>query len=310
MSIVELAPALDAIPMVADAASRDLRFPFATRVQNQRVFRLDTGVQERWTGSAWVDDTVPIVDSGYIGGIPIGDDVRTKKLEILAGVLRQDSVDKTKWSFLQDTQHAMVGFNGVYSNVVGSENLFASGGSLTVRYKKTYKRCVSLIVAPDETLSNVWHVSVGGSVGLDRVVISARFSQQVAGQIFWDGTAWQNTMGTYQGAVPVLSYDTGTLTVTHGFCPGAALSVVPFSNNATVNPYMPVVRVLHNGDFAVQFVDTTTGNLVSGAPSTKMAFYWSKVFDGPANLDGSNGHDAIQFYNPGNFWVYGIMEAT
>ena len=51
-----LAAALDGIPMVADAAARDARFPLSTRKQNQRVQRLDTLTVERWTGSAWHTD--------------------------------------------------------------------------------------------------------------------------------------------------------------------------------------------------------------------------------------------------------------
>jgi hypothetical protein len=62
-----LAAALDGIPMVADAAAREARFPLATRKQNQRVFRLDTGVQERWSGSAWVDDTAQVFNVRRFG---------------------------------------------------------------------------------------------------------------------------------------------------------------------------------------------------------------------------------------------------
>ena len=51
-----LSAALDGIPMVADAAARDARFPLATRKQNQRVFRLDTLTGERWSGSSWLTD--------------------------------------------------------------------------------------------------------------------------------------------------------------------------------------------------------------------------------------------------------------
>lgn len=57
-----LAPYLDGIPMVADATTRDALFPSATRVQNQRVQRLDTGAIERWSGSEWVIDAIPLAE--------------------------------------------------------------------------------------------------------------------------------------------------------------------------------------------------------------------------------------------------------
>ena len=51
-----LAPYLDGIPVVADAATRDAKFPLPTRSQDQRCFNKGTGNVERWTGSAWVTD--------------------------------------------------------------------------------------------------------------------------------------------------------------------------------------------------------------------------------------------------------------
>lgn len=66
------AEALDGIPMVADATVRDARFPLATRAQNQRVFRLDTGVTERWSGSAWLAETVQSFNPKRFGAVGDG----------------------------------------------------------------------------------------------------------------------------------------------------------------------------------------------------------------------------------------------
>lgn len=57
----ELGRLLDGIPIVADATTRELRFPSASRVQNQRVHNLATGAIEWWTGSSWL----PIFSSTY-----------------------------------------------------------------------------------------------------------------------------------------------------------------------------------------------------------------------------------------------------
>lgn len=62
-----LSKALDGTPLVDDATSRDVRFPLATRTQNQRVYRLDTKVTERWDGSAW---TVDPIDYANIANAP------------------------------------------------------------------------------------------------------------------------------------------------------------------------------------------------------------------------------------------------
>lgn len=52
----ELSPLQSSIPIVANASDRETRYPPASRIQNQRVFRLDTQNQERWNGSLWIID--------------------------------------------------------------------------------------------------------------------------------------------------------------------------------------------------------------------------------------------------------------
>lgn len=53
-----LARAQDAIPIAVSSADRDAQFPAATVAEQQRVFRADTGVQERWVGGQWIADSV------------------------------------------------------------------------------------------------------------------------------------------------------------------------------------------------------------------------------------------------------------
>lgn len=60
-----LAPYQDGIPEVASATDRETRFPLSSRLPHQRVFRLDTGNQERWSGSVWlVDFETPTAPGG------------------------------------------------------------------------------------------------------------------------------------------------------------------------------------------------------------------------------------------------------
>lgn len=55
------------VPVVADATARDAAYPAPGT--NQRVFRLDTRTQERWTGTAWMVDFTPAFEGT---GIPEG----------------------------------------------------------------------------------------------------------------------------------------------------------------------------------------------------------------------------------------------
>lgn len=64
----ELSPLQSAIPTVVNASDRETRYPPATRIQNQRVFRLDTQNQERWNGSSWLIDFGPFSASQPPGG--------------------------------------------------------------------------------------------------------------------------------------------------------------------------------------------------------------------------------------------------
>lgn len=64
----EISPLLDGIKLAADAAAREALWPVATRPQNARVYRIDGGVLERWSGSTWIVDMIgfPVL-SGELG---------------------------------------------------------------------------------------------------------------------------------------------------------------------------------------------------------------------------------------------------
>jgi len=65
----ELAPLKDGIPVVADDVAREQLFPLATRKQDQRVHRKDTGNIERWNGAEWEVEIIgsqtltPVIDA-------------------------------------------------------------------------------------------------------------------------------------------------------------------------------------------------------------------------------------------------------
>lgn len=258
-----------------------------------------------------------LVESGYFGGVPIGSDVRNKKLEIICGVVRQDPTDRKKWFWIEDTSHAMTGFDNVYQNSTDFPpygNLFAAGGSLGLKFKKTYKRALTFIAVPDETLSNSFGFTCGVSLGLSYLQLKGHVTAQLSGRIYYDGAAWVAEMGTYQGDIPGMAFASSALTVTHndgstytGFCNGVGVTLTPHSVGGTIVPYTPVLKSVANGNFVVEFYSTTGARIA--AVDTKMAFYWSKIMDIPAVLDGTLGHDLVSYSIPGNIWVCGIMEA-
>ena len=58
--MADLAWGIDAIPVVASATERDIKFPVSSRSVNQRVYNLSTRTTERWTGTIWAaDPSVP-----------------------------------------------------------------------------------------------------------------------------------------------------------------------------------------------------------------------------------------------------------
>ena len=98
-------------------------------------------------------------------GIPTAGNLPDSEIGIVAGTIRQDDTDRTKWYFINDVSHEPVGVSGTYAT--------ASGGTITLNYDTTYSEVISMVVAPDETFANQMNISCGGSVGLSRVLISA-----------------------------------------------------------------------------------------------------------------------------------------
>lgn len=245
----------------------------------------------------------------YLGGMPIADDLRTGKIEIVAGILRQDLTDKTQWYFIDDGNHIPIGFDTTYQ--AGVNLAVLDNVRLMVKFAKTYTGVVSIIAIPDELLAREYHLSIGPSVGFDGIELHGRISRQISGRIYYDGAQWVATNGTYQGTAPTIGYTGGVLTVTHGadFCPGDGVCLTPESVGGSVSqPYLPVLHTVADGSFQVQFYDPGSNQILNTAASTRMAFRWTKSVDIMARFDGTGGHDAIPFHTGGNIWVLGIMK--
>lgn len=242
-------------------------------------------------------------DSGYIGGLPTADELRGSKLEIVCGAVRQDPLDRTRWNFIDDAGHQPVGVTGTYAT--------ATGGSLVIPFAKTYSRVVGFVAGPDETFANVKGIHIGASVGLSSATIKANSHFQSAVTIAYSGGAWNIVAGTNQDINVVYSTYSGAggyAVFNHDYCQGIDATVIPDTASGTINnPYLPVFRTVTNTSFQLQWIDPTTGLVVTGVPSTRMAARFTKRHSGGLHLDGSNGSGTLNL-DSGNIWFFGIFE--
>ena len=244
--------------------------------------------------------------NGQPYGTPFIDSLRSGRIGIVAGAIRQDATDRTKWNYISDSTHTPVGVSGTFAT--------ASGGSITIPYDTTYSRVISFIAGPDESFANRIGLSVGASVGLSSAVINATACFSGAFTLRYDGAAWVLASGTGQDIAPVVgSYLNGTLTIDHGYCRGVGAQLSSFSNNGGVtNPYLPVLKTVGNDSMDIQWIDTTTGNIVTSAsPSTRMMAVVQKMNNAGLFLDGTNDATVINGLDiavGANIWFYGIFE--
>lgn len=244
--------------------------------------------------------------NGQPYGTPFIDSLRSGRIGIVAGAIRQDATNRTQWNYISDSAHTPVGVSGTFAT--------ASGGSITIPYDTTYSRVISFIAGPDESFANRIGMSVGASVGLSSAVINATACFSGAFTLRYDGADWVLASGTGQDINPVVtSYSGGTLKISHGYCRGAGAQLTPFSNNGGVlNPYLPIVKVVGNDFIDIQWIDTTTGSIVTSAsPSTRMMAVAQKMNNAGLFLDGTNNATVINGLDiavGANIWFHGIFE--
>jgi len=282
----------------------------ATTVQTRlRSYEAATGaglIGVADAGGFYNGNTVEAVLQEILGGVPVAGALHNSRIGIVAGAIRQDSTDRTKWYYINDANHIPVGVSGAYAT--------ASGSEITITYDTTYSRVISFIAAPDETFANAIGATVGASVGLGASVVKVGANFGGGFTVEYDGTNWIITNGTGQNINPtVSSYTNGTLAITHGYCRGIGANVTPWSKNgAVINPYMPLIKNFGNGSIELQFVDTSTGNIVTSAtPSTRMKAIVYKNNNTGLFVDGTNGSDYINGIDPAtsaNIWFFGVFE--
>lgn len=249
-----------------------------------------------WTGSEWI---------GFPLGVPYALASTETKLAFVAGALRQDSTDRTKWNFITNSTHRPIGFGGDFA--------LASSSGISLQFNRTYSKVVAFGVYPDETFAGSANVSFGANVTTSGATIKAGSFFTGAFSVRYTGAAWSITSVSGSHITPVEGgYTNGVLRITHDYCRGGNVFVAPWSSNGGNWGYIPVIREVGDSFVDIEWIDGATGNVYTSAtPSWKMQAVVTKHHEGPIDLDGSNGATSLLGEDTavsGNIWVWGLFE--
>lgn len=219
------------------------------------------------------------------------------KQVIVGGTIRQDPQDRTKWSFVADEQHSPAGF---------TPTVTVSGTDLILTFDKKFKRIVSFVAGPDETMASQMGVSVGASVNVDSVALRLSVNKAISGKVWWEDGKWHHQPHSFVGEAeggPV-EWIGATLIVNTEELWGEDLTVTAWTRDGTVIPYIPAARVAYKESFSVNFLD---GGQFAAIPNERMAFAYSKTISAPVRMDDKHGSFGLPLFS-GNIWFVGVME--
>lgn len=281
-----------------------------------------------------------LVSRAYNVPSSLADAFTSAKYDVVAGVIRQNPADRTKWEFLNDSAHAPVGFDPDPAMLDSLGNPIyptAAGGSLLLFFKHTtdlrringadlgyYDRVVGVNAWTDETLAKDWGIQVGAKTTRSGMLIYGSMHKTRHGRVYYSGSTWVcDEDSTHPTDAVTATWDSGlgVLTVTHGWLPGQNLRLdVDFRSTSgdedglVSTPFIPVRgRIISDTQFTVRFLQEGGagpgfGSRV-GSAGTGMSFRWTKSYDGPVRFDGTLGWDIIPWDtgDTGNIWIGGTM---
>lgn len=264
------------------------------------------GDSSQITGTVTVQQLKALfTDNGYIGGVPITDELRDKRIGIIAGTLRQNATTRSQWDWIKDSGHEPIG-------VDDSTPAIATGDTLTVNYDETYTKTLTITVSPDEALASSLGMSVGPSVGTTLMNIKASVDLTLACTIKYNGATWDVVYGDGQGGtgshnvdISSVSQVSANITIDHDWIAGSDITLTAYTANGAVLPYIPVIRSFTDTQIVMNFIDYA-GAFVTVA-DTSMSFVLTKNFSGGIDLDGTGNGDTLEL-NLGNIWFHGIMQ--
>lgn len=88
----------------------------------------------------------------------------SNKLVVVAGSIRQNFYEPSKWCWINDSNHTPIGVN---PNLCHK----AINGKIVINYGIKYKKVVSFMVGADETYTTKLNMGVGVSAGLELSII-------------------------------------------------------------------------------------------------------------------------------------------
>lgn len=255
--------------------------------------------------------------------------------DIIAGTLRQNRTDRTKWEFFSDSDiaHVTVGFDPdpdmIHSN--GYTKLHPQGGEdrILAYFKHTtdqrrisdvtgyYDKVVAVNASADETLTRDWGISVGAKVTRSGVLISGHMNRAIDGRVYYDPAIREWVVEDLSGnsGVHIRNWDSlaGILEVGHDWMPNKQVSLTPDLRDGAISAiYPPMLQRSEQDSFCVKFgrLDNLAMYPRVGTRSSGMSFSWSRNYAGRVRFDGEDGWSTIPWGvgQAGNIWVQGWMK--
>lgn len=218
---------------------------------------------------------------------------------LIAGVIRQNNEEPTKWNYLDNEGHKPMGVKNTYAE--------ASSNAIKITFDREYDRVVSFVCSPDEYFAQRC-VTIGASVGLGYATLNLGTTSGISGNIYYDGSKWvsQNLDG-YSTQRTVTLTNSGELRLVHEDigAPYSEYLLSPLNSAVDITGlYTPMVN--YSGNSATQTVFrfmTPAGNVITnGTATTKMTFRYYIGGQRPFIVDGTRG-----VWSAGNIWFSGIM---
>ena len=246
-----------------------------------------------------------LLNRGVIAGIPYTPELGYSYVEFVAGTLRQNQANGAQWDWIKDGAHEPIGVDDTVPAT-------ASGSVLSINFLKTYTKVITFVAGPDEALANAIGFKCGASAGLSKAEIKASVCQVMSAQIWYNGSQWNWAFAPGQGGagqhgtdISSIIFDTGNITIQHDDIKGTDVSLVPWTQEGTVNPYPIHLRSLSPTTRTIVTPRSWAGGYVL-TPDTNMSFIYTKRFNGGIFMDGSNGSEVFEMYR-GNIWFHGLF---
>jgi len=232
---------------------------------------------------------------------------RASKLKICAGVVRPTrSGTSLTWAWLDDADHAPVGFGAISS----------SSANLVLNFDTTYSKAITAYILPDEFFQK-YGFQCGVSLGLSAMTITMTADYNSVTSYSHNGTSWSNAASSSHNFVTAVSVASNITTLTLADY-GASSASSQFSHSIPIyhgsnNRYARMVNSgLAGNQVRFELIDPATGSVAAPASGDRISLQNPnpRVPVDLATVSSTGlGQDFFQDSAiTGNFWVFAIME--